>query len=103
MAYEFIKNLASSIAPALVGLGTSLIINNQNVKKAQGEANIQRELSGNALQIALANERASLALANQGGGGKTTEETKSNLPLYIGLGIGGVVLLGVVIFAVTRK
>jgi hypothetical protein len=28
---------------------------------------------------------------------------KSNLPLYIGLGVGGVVVLGVVIFAVTRN
>ena len=103
MAYDWLKDLGKSLAGSLVALAPQLIVNNQNVKQAQGEANLQRELSGNALQIALANERASFALANQGGGGKTAEETKSNLPLYIGLGIGGVVLLGVVIFAVTRK
>jgi hypothetical protein len=35
--------------------------------------------------------------------GQATTTKKSNLPLYIGLGVGGVLVLGVIVFAVTRK
>jgi hypothetical protein len=101
MAYEFIKNLASSIAPALVGLGTSLIINNQNVKNAQGQANATQQALNTQYQIALQNQE-NIRLMQQAGQAPPPQE-KSNLPLYIGLGVGGVVILGVVIFAVTRR
>ena len=94
MAYEFIKNLTTAIAPALLGLGTSLIINNQNVKNAQGQANAQQQ------QL---DTQYAIALANQGGGKPPEAPPKSNTALYIGLGVGGLVLISVIIFAVTRN
>lgn len=102
MAYDWLKDIGKSLAGSLVALAPQLIINNQNVKNAQGQANDARRLAEIQYQTALANAQA-MALAGQAGGGKTPEAPKSNLPLYIGLGVGGVVLLGVVIYAVTRK
>jgi hypothetical protein len=96
---SYAGDLIKAIAPGIIGLGTGLIMNNQNVKNAQGQANSQKEL----LELSIKNtkEQQQLLLQSQQGGGKT--ETKSNLPLYIGIGLGGVLVLGVVIFAVTRK
>jgi hypothetical protein len=101
MAYEFIKNLATSLAPALLGLGTSLIMNNQAVKNAQGQANATQQALDTQYQIALQNQQ-NIKLMQQAGKEPPPKE-KSNLPLYIGLGVGGVLVLGIVIFAVTRK
>jgi hypothetical protein len=101
MAYEFIKDLTKSLAPALIGLGTTLIVNNQNVKNAQGQANATQQALNAQYQIALQNQQ-NIKLMQQAGQEPPPKE-KSNLPLYIGLGVGGVVILGVVIFAVTRK
>jgi hypothetical protein len=39
----------------------------------------------------------------QAGQQSTPEAKKDNTALYIGLGVGGVAVLGVIIFAVTRK
>jgi beta-lactamase class D len=93
--------LAYAIAPSLVGLGTGLILNNQAVQNARGQANATQEQQLRDLEIAKQNEKNILLakMANQ----QTPVKEKSNLPLYIGLGVGGVVILGIVIFAVTRK
>jgi hypothetical protein len=96
---SLVGDILKGIAPALVGFGGGLIMNNQNVKNAQGQANSQRELL--ELQIQNTKEQQQLLLLSQQGQGTT--ETKSNLPLYIGLGLGGFLVLGIVIFAVTRK
>lgn len=93
--------LISSIAPAIVGLGSGLIINNQNVKNAQGQANATQEALNTQYQIALQNQQ-NIKLMQQAGQAPPKKE-KSKLPLYVGLGFGGVVILGIVIFAVTRK
>jgi hypothetical protein len=78
-----------------------MIINNQNVKNAQGQANATQEALNTQYQIALQNQQ-NIKLMQQAGQAPPPQE-KSNLPLYIGLGVGGVVILGVVIFAVTRR
>jgi hypothetical protein len=93
--------IVKAIAPAVVGLGTGLIMNNQAVKNAQGQANAQQEALNAQYAIAQQNEK-NIQLMNQLGKDAPKEE-KSNLPLYIGLGLGGVLVVGVIIFAVTRN
>jgi hypothetical protein len=100
MAWDW-SGIVKSIAPALVGFGTSMVINNQNVKNAQGQANATQEALNTQYQIALQNQQ-NIKLMQQAGQAPPPQE-KSNLHLYIGLGVGGVVILGVVIFAVTRR
>lgn len=97
---SYFGDIFKAVAPSLVGLGTGLIMNNQNVQAAKGQANTQKELL--QLQIQNTKEQQQLLLQSQMGG-QGNNETKSNLPLYLGLGLGGVLVLGVVIFAVTRK
>jgi hypothetical protein len=93
--------IIGSVAPALVGLGTGLIMNNQAVQSAKGQANAQQQALDAQYAIALQNQRNIQAMQQQAKA--PVKEEKNNLPLYIGLGVGGVLVLGVVIFAVTRK
>ena len=93
--------IIQSIAPALVGLGAGLVMNNQAKKNAQGQANATQQALDTQYQIALQNQQ-NIKLMQQAGQAPPEKE-KSNLPLYIGLGVGGVLVLGIVIFAVTRK
>lgn len=99
MAWDW-GGIVEGVLPALVGVGTGLIVNNQNVQQAKGQANDAKALAELQYQTALANQKA-IQLQNQGS--VASEKPKSNTALYIGLGIGGVALIGVVIFAVTRK
>ena len=101
MAYDFLKDLIKNIAPAIVGLGTQLVINNQNVQNIKGQANAQQRALDTQYQIALANQQ-SLALQNKGNAPKVTDSGGSKVPLYIGLGLGGVLVLGLVIYAIRR-
>ena len=93
--------IIGNVVPSIIDTGKGLILNNQNVKNAQAQANAQQQALNAQYAIALQNEKNILAMQQQA---KTpVKEEKNNLPLYIGLGVGGVLVLGVIIFAVTRK
>jgi hypothetical protein len=93
--------IIGDVAPSLIKLGTGLVMNNQAVKNAQGQANAQQEALNAQYAIALQNEKNILAMQQKAKA--PVKKEQNNLPLYIGLGVGGVLVLGVVIFAVTRK
>jgi hypothetical protein len=100
MAFDTGK-LLNDILPDILGFGIGAINRNQIRKDAQGEANRIKEESDKAYAIAK-QQAENLKLLKEAGKAPPKEE-KSKLPLYIGLGVGGVVVLGVIIFAVTRK
>lgn len=93
-------DVIKAVIPTVVGFGTGMIMNNQAVQNAKGQANAQQEALNAQYAIALQNEK-NIKLMQQSN--QTPTKEKSNLPLYIGLGVGGVLVIGVVIFAVTRK
>jgi hypothetical protein len=86
---------------ALFNFGLSAFSSNQAKQNLKGQANIVAQQGQSALAVEQERTRqAQLALEasrNQGTG------AGGNTALYIGLGVVGVVVLGVVIFAVTRK
>ncbi len=90
----------SSTISSLVGLGTGLIINNQVKQDAKTEANNAQALADKQIQAQqLAYQTAQLQLqAQQKGGGE-----KSNTGLYVGLGVGGALILGLVVFLAVKK
>lgn len=98
---SYLGDIFKAVAPALVGFGTGLILNNQAVQRAKGQANDTQNALNKEYEIARQNER-NIKLMQQAGKAPPEKE-KSNTALYIGLGVGGVVILGVVIFAVTRR
>lgn len=86
---------------ALFNFGLSAFSSNQAKQNLKGQANIVAQQGQSALAIEQERTRQALigleASKNQGAG------AGGNTALYIGLGVVGVVVLGVVIFAVTRK
>lgn len=93
-------DVIKAVIPTVVGFGTGMIMNHQAVQNAKGQANAQQEVLNAQYAIALQNEK-NIKLMQQSN--QAPPKEKSNLPLYIGLGVGGVLIIGVVIFAVTRK
>lgn len=83
---------------SLVGLGTGLIANNQVKQNTKGEANTAKALADKQLQAQqLAYETAKLQLQGQ------QQSGKDNTGLYIGLGVGGAVVLGLVVYLAVKK
>jgi hypothetical protein len=98
---SLVGEIFKEISAPLVGFGIGLINNNQLKQQAKNVANDRRAEQERDLKIAEEQTKRELYASMQGL--KPPEKEKSNLPLYIGLGVGGVVILGLVIFAVTRK
>jgi hypothetical protein len=98
---DFIKTSGGSQAIAgLLGLGGGLVMSNQQKQNAKKQSNDAKALAQAQLKSQeLALETAKLQLqAQQGGGG-----AKNNTGLYVGLGIGGAVILGLVVFLAVKK
>ena len=86
----------------LTGAGTFFGSQEQRkASEAQANALIQKGMSDvEVARIMQQTKLAELELAKSGAGAGSKAGSKT---LYIGLGVGAVVILGVVIFAVTRK
>jgi metal-dependent amidase/aminoacylase/carboxypeptidase family protein len=69
----------------------------QDIAKANANATIQANQT--ALEIAKLNQQTALAQLQA----KNQPSSSNNLPLYIGLGVGGVVIIGLVVYFVTKK
>lgn len=91
------KVIGGGVSSAL-GLGAGLITSNQQKQNLKSEANIVAQQTAAQIKVAeLQLQQAQLLSQKQTGG------AGGNTMLYVGLGIGAVVILGVVIFAVTRS
>ena len=94
------KNSIASGISNLLGLGVTLVGANQQEKLLRGQANISAQQNQTALEVERERTlQARLALEAS----KSQPASKANTALYIGLAVGGVVVLGGIIFAVTRK
>ena len=91
----------SALLGGLINFGLTAFGSNQNRKNLQGQANIVAQQGRDALSVEQERtKQAQLALEasrNQGAG------AGGSTALYVGLGVLGLVVLGVVFFAVTRK
>jgi len=98
---QFISSEAGGNAiGSLLGLGTGLIVNNQVKQNAKGEANNAQALADKQIQAQqLAYQTAQLQLQAQ----KEGVPTKSNTALYVGLGVGGAVILVLVVVLAVKK
>lgn len=84
-----------------LGLGLTYLGKEKDLASAQAQADALKAKGLSDVEVArimLEGKKYDLEIAKSGGG-----KTADNKTLYIALGIGGVVVLGVVIFAVTRK
>jgi hypothetical protein len=100
---DFIKSSAGSkTLESLLGLGGGLILSNQEKQKAKGQANDAKtiaEAQVRAGELALQTAQLQLQAQQSGGSGGA----KSNTGLYVGLGIGGAVILGLVVYLAVKK
>jgi hypothetical protein len=98
----FISSSAGNSAiSGILGLGTGLILSNQQKQNAKGQANDAKAIADAQVKAQeLAYQTAQLQLQAQKGGASVP---KSNTGLYIGLGIGGAVILGLVVFLAVKK
>ena len=86
---------------ALLGLGIGAIANNQVKKNAKGQANDAKALADaqiKAQELALQTAQLQLQAQQSAGSG-----AKSNTGLYVGLGVGGVVILGLIVYLAVKK
>jgi hypothetical protein len=86
----------------VIGGGLKFLGSKEEAKSAQAQADALKSKGYSDVEVAklmLEGKKLDLQTALAGGDKKST----GNTTLYIALGVGGVVVLGVVIFAVTRK
>ena len=97
---DFLKSdSGSKLFGSVLGLGGGLVMSNQqkqNAKKQGNDAKAVAEAQLKAQQLAY--ETAKLQVQQGGVSG-----AKSNTGLYVGLGLGGAVILGLVVYFAVKK
>jgi hypothetical protein len=97
---EFLQSdSGSKLFGSVLGLGSGLVMSNQqkqNAKKQGNDAKAVAEAQLKAQQLAY--ETAKLQVQQGGVSG-----AKSNTGLYVGLGLGGAVILGLVVYFAVKK
>jgi hypothetical protein len=88
-------------ATSLFGSVTSYLGSKDQLKAAQTSANATLASNQTALEIAKLNQQTILTQA-QIEANKNLKPS-SNTVLYLGLGVGGVMIIGLVVFLITRK
>lgn len=97
----FMSNYGGLITAGIPLLG-KLFMSNTDKKNLQAQIDAQN--LQNQTQLEIERERTKQAQLNaQAGLNQQTAKGSGNTMLYVALGVGGVLVLGVVIFAVTRK
>jgi hypothetical protein len=97
MAFKDYSGLVGDVFTGVTGYFGS--VENKKAAEAQAEALKQKGYSDvEVAKLMLESKKYDLEIAKSGGG-----KSSGNTTLYIALGVGGVVVLGLVIFAVTRK
>jgi hypothetical protein len=94
------RNTIGAGINSLLSLGVTAVGANQDRKLLAGQANISAQQNQTAIEVE--RERTRQAQLNLEASRAKAPESGSKA-LYIGLAIGGVVILGGIIFAVTRK
>jgi hypothetical protein len=92
----------TKIGTTVFGGVTTYLGSQEARKSAEAQANALKAKGYSDIEVAklmLEGKKLELQTALAGGGKKTA----GNTTLYIALGVGGVLVLGLVIFAVTRK
>jgi hypothetical protein len=96
---DFLKSdSGGKLFGSILGLGGGLVMSNQEKQRAKKQGNDAKAIAEAQLKAQqIAYETAKLQ-AQQGGGG-----AKSNTGLYVGLGLGGAVILGLVVYFAVKK
>ena len=92
----------TKIGTTVFGGATTFLSSQEARKASEAQAKALKQKGYSDIEVAklmLEGKKLDLQTALAGGGKKTA----GNTTLYIALGVGGVLVLGLVIFAVTRK
>lgn len=96
---DFLKSdTGGKVVGGVIDLGGGLILSNQQKQALNKQAQIEADKAKNQLALAQLQLEATKVQAQSAGA-----KSSGNTMLYVGLGVGAVVLLGVVVFAVTRS
>lgn len=93
----------AGLAGVVVGGAKDIILSSQQTKATNTQADAIKYQSAASVEVARINAEAALALANSGSGGAAVAPKKGlSTGAIVGLSLGGVVLLGVMIWGITR-
>ena len=94
-----ISDSGGKLLGGVLGLGGGLVMSNQEKQRAKKQGNDAKAVAEAQLKAQqIAYETAKLQ-AQQGG----AVGAKSNTGLYVGLGLGGAVILGLVVYFAVKK